>query len=343
MFQLIAGMYQDPQFRIKMDSQCSEYKSQESVIRQGCPLSPFLFTLLMSAMFKDIKTKLNTPKQREPLPGIEFAEILCADDTLLFGTHTHTINKLLHAIQAESRCYNMSLNYDKCINPTLKQGTSSVKYLDGTLVPRKHEATYLGSLLTDTVDNHREVCNRIAEATVTCNRLKFFWNRAQNTVKWKLRVFDSILKSKVFYGLECIQLTQSDLNKLNAFQMKGLRRILRIPPTRIHRRYTNQKVLDILQADHHHLIEKFSLTWMTRKVKLLGHILRTDSKDPMKQVMLDPSTNRPRPEYRRPGKPRASWLLETIKDACPLLGRSESYDDTNNEHRQYVVQQAQTR
>ena len=115
------------------------------------------------------------------------------------------------------------------------------------------------------------------------------------------------------------------------------------PPTFIDRRYTNQKVLDILQTDHHHLIEKFSLTWMTRNVKLLGHILRTDSKDPMRQVMLDPCTNRPRPEYRRPGKPRASLLLETIKDAFALLGRSESYDYTNNEHRQYLIQQARTR
>ena len=231
MFQLIAGMmYQGPQFRIKIDSQCSEYKSPESRIRQGCPLSPFLFTLLMSAMFKDIKTKLNTPKKRERLPGRELAEILYSDDTLRFGTHTHTINKLLHAIQAESRYYSKSLNYDKCMNPTINTRTSSVKCMDGTLVPHKHEATYLGSLLTDTVDNHREVCNRIADATVTCNRLKLFWNKAQNTVKCKLRVFDSILKSKVLFGLECIQLTQSDLNKLNAFQMKGLRRILKIPP-----------------------------------------------------------------------------------------------------------------
>ena len=82
---------------------------------------------------------------------------------------------------------------------------------------------------------------------------------------------------------------------------------------------------------------------MTRKVRLLGHMLRADPKDPMKQVILDPCTNRPRLEYKRPGKPRASWLLETFKDAFALLGRSESYDDTNNEHRHYVLQQAQTR
>ena len=81
----------------------------------------------MSSMFKHVKLNLNTPKQRELLPGIEFAEALHADDALIFGTHTHTINKPLHAIQAESRFYNMSLNYDKCINLTLNQGKSSVR------------------------------------------------------------------------------------------------------------------------------------------------------------------------------------------------------------------------
>ena len=93
-------------------------------------------------MFTDIRTKLNTPKQKEPISGIEFAEMLYADDTLVFGTHTYTINKLLHAIQSESKYYNMKLNYDKCINLTLNQRQSSVTYMDGTLVPRKQEGPY---------------------------------------------------------------------------------------------------------------------------------------------------------------------------------------------------------
>ena len=42
------------------------------------------------------------PKQLEPLEGCQFSEILYADDTLLFGTNTRNLNKLLHEIQAES-------------------------------------------------------------------------------------------------------------------------------------------------------------------------------------------------------------------------------------------------
>ena len=66
-------------------------------------------------------------------------------------------------------------------------------------------------------------------------------------MKWKLRAFDSVLKHNLLYGLERIQLTQSDP------KLKGLRQFLKGPPA-----YTNQKALDILKTDHHHLIEQFS-------------------------------------------------------------------------------------
>ena len=54
----------------------------------------------------------DTPKQREPIEGIQYSEVLYADDTLIFGNYTHNINLLLKEIQTESRYYNMELNMD---------------------------------------------------------------------------------------------------------------------------------------------------------------------------------------------------------------------------------------
>ena len=149
-------------------------------IRQTCPSSPHLFTIQMSAMFRDIKTNLTVPKQQEPIRGLNFAGVLYVDDTLIFGTHTHTINKPWHETQSES-------DYNKCINLTVNQEQSSIKHIDGTFVRRKHHATYLGTLLTDDVKKHREVRNRIADAPSTCNRFNLFGNKAQNMVQWKLK------------------------------------------------------------------------------------------------------------------------------------------------------------
>ena len=60
--------------------------------------------------------------------------------------------------------------------------------------------------------------------------------------KWKLQVYDAVIRYKLLYGLECIQLTQAELDRIDAFQMKGIRRILGIPPTFIDRTQETKKI-----------------------------------------------------------------------------------------------------
>ena len=135
-------------------------------------------------------------------------------------------------------------------------------------------------ILSDTIDNHKEISPPLAEGMVTCNRLKLFWGKRETPSNGKVTVFNSVLKSKVLYGFETIQLTTNDISKLSAFQVKGLARILHLPHTFIDRTYSNQRVLDILRNTHQNYVEKLSDTWLPRKVKLLGHILRSQPNDP---------------------------------------------------------------
>ena len=186
-------------------------------------------------MFCDIKSELSTPKQRQPFDGIFFSEILFADDALIFGANTQCINVLLHAIERHSAYYGLKLNYDKCVNLPANQSQNSVRFSQtgpaaGALVPRKSSAAYLGTLLTGTSNNKMEISNRLNDCIVTCNRLKLFWHKTNTSVQYKLQVFNAIIRSKLLYSLECIQLTSAEISKLNAFQNKSLRRILYIPP-----------------------------------------------------------------------------------------------------------------
>ena len=243
-----------------------------------------------------------------------------------------------------SSYYNMELNLEKCINLTLNRHQSSIRYMDGTLVPRKQSATYLGTLLSDTVDNRKEIMNRIFDSTRICNKLKLFWNKARTSLRWKLKVFHSIIRSKLLYGLECIQLNQAERNKLNAFQIKCYRRILHIPPTSVDRTVTNEDVKRILQDQHGLKVTDFSDMWIHKKIKLLGHIIRSHNQDPMKQVLFEPYTLTPRIEHsRRVGKPRAHWLIETYADAYKAAGMLEQFDMENIQHRNVIHDMAMQR
>ena len=129
-----------------------------------------------------------------------FGEVLSADDTLIFGDHTASINKLLKEIETESSYYNLNLNYQKFINLTTNRRTSTIQYADGSPVPLQHRAVYLGTILTEAADNSAELQNRLALAIRTCFQLKLFWVKASTSTQWKFRVFNTVVRSKPMYS-----------------------------------------------------------------------------------------------------------------------------------------------
>ena len=110
----IAALYEDPKFKVKCRESESEYKQQHAGIRQGCPLSPYLFLLVMTVMFHDIHKRCRNRTRNGIIDGLDFSEILYADDTLLVLKNTRTTNVLLTEIEKESNYYNMKLNKNKC-------------------------------------------------------------------------------------------------------------------------------------------------------------------------------------------------------------------------------------
>ena len=61
-----------------------------------------------------------------------------------------------------------------------------------------------------------------------------------------------IIRAKLLYGLESAALNQTTLNKLDTFQLKGLRRILQLKTTVVHRANTNETVFEIANEKSEH-------------------------------------------------------------------------------------------
>ena len=66
--------------------------TQETGIRQECPLSPYLLIVVMTTMFDDIKEELVFDLARHRVPGANFDEVMYADDTMCVSEDTKTMN-----------------------------------------------------------------------------------------------------------------------------------------------------------------------------------------------------------------------------------------------------------
>ena len=115
---LIKNLYENPCFNVKDGKNESTKRRQSTGIRQGCPLSPYLFIILLTAIIRDIRTNLTEEEKRildnGKLHKVEQDSLFYADDTVIMTTTADAAQMVLHKIQEESAKYNLKLNQTKC-------------------------------------------------------------------------------------------------------------------------------------------------------------------------------------------------------------------------------------
>ena len=314
---VIQDCYSKPTFFVKDAFGMSDYKKQSSGIRQGCPLSPYLFVLVMSCIDHDISASTSSRVSNARLPGLDFDMVYYADDTIIFSTDNRSLNELLRLTETISSKYGLKLNKDKCVAIQMNN-EGQVHFDNGEPLPKKYEATYLGNEINRDVNIKHEVLNKMQEVRKIWFKMAPYWKASNANQKWQLIIFDAVIRSKLLYGLETVHLTNALLKKVDAFQLRCLRRILKLAPTFVDRSNTNmaviQKASSIAYPDDHdsRSIKLFSFHYNEKRGKLLGHIIRADSSDPLRQISLEPhSANRIQYGKKRCGRPRQNWLHYT--------------------------------
>ena len=182
----------------------------------------------MHVMFHDVKQIFHDPHHIQTLQGINFQELLYADDTLIIAKCAKTANAFLHLIEEESNYLHLRLNHGKCTFMAFNSPNRGIKFRDGTQMQSTEEAKYLGAVVNNKADSSREIRRRISLTISVLKSLDLFWNKANCSTKWKLLVFNAVITSRVLYGLESLESTESVGRLLNTFQLKGLRKILHL-------------------------------------------------------------------------------------------------------------------
>ena len=322
---IIEAIYKEPRSSIKEGKNQTRERRQLAGSRQGCPLSPYLLILLLTTITHDVRKNLDLQEQIDLAAGqlhnVHLSEFNYADDTLIMASAAKAAETLLQHIESESEKYNMKLNYAKCIHLRMN-GLHTVAYKSGEDMPMTNEAIYLGGKSFANGSYRKEIKHRMTNTWITVRKLGILWMKAPVSLNWKLRVYDAVMISKLLYGLEAIPLKEQDCKQLDAFQYRGLRRILGTK----HPYWSGAKSQDVLltantraRNEGKQEIIPISQRLVNIQIKLYGNPVRADEDDLMKKVTMYQGGTRRKSLLERVGRPRTKWHTVTRKHAIKQL------------------------
>ena len=170
-------------------------------------------------------------KENRP-PGMNFDDVLYADDAIIFSTDEHSLEALLHKIEEVAEPYGLKLNNSKCetlcTDPVKK---FKIKTKSQHKVKKRTEAKYLGCKLNYESNIRKELGKRKAACSYTWKKLENFWKHSNTSNRTKLIAYNAVINSKLLYGLETANLTKGLRDSLDAFQLKGLGQLLKLETT----------------------------------------------------------------------------------------------------------------
>ena len=119
----------------------------------------------------------------------------------------------------------------------------------------------------------------------------------------KIEFFRSLILSKLQYGIASAWLSKADLRRLDGFQARCLRKMLKVPPAFIPR-ISNERVCRMVD------VQSFSKLVRATQLKLLGQVFMDPNKKQLRQVAFQADGLTPATEafVRKVGRPKHNWV-----------------------------------
>ena len=288
--QLLSSLYKNQKACVRIAGVLSDWFSIQKGVRQGCILSPYLFNIVSETV---MRKALENYRGGVIIGGRKITNLRYADDIVLLASSVTELQDLVDRVARAGREHNLQINASKTKAMSLNGDTTDIK-IDGVQIEQVHKFPYLGAMITDDAKAETDLKQRLAIGATIMAKLKPLWKSHALTLETKIKMCKVMVWPVVTYGSESWVLRKDEEKRLEAFEMKMLRKILGVT-WQEHR--TNESILE--QTGH-----KKGLLPAVRKKKLTyaGHIARC--RDSLEKTIMQGSV----PGKRGRGRPRRTWM-----------------------------------
>ena len=220
----LKALYKGSSCRVQVEDRLSEAFTINTGLRQGCVLSPTLFSLYMNDVVTTLKEKgYGLQCGSDTIPGLLFA-----DDTALLAHDEDSLRKSLNCLAEWCEEWGVGINVSKCgIMHMRKKGAvrSKMSYsIGGEDLPLVSNYKYLGC----TVDEHLDLDDMVKDKGVDGKKALGAWFQRCNVemggveVRTFKRLMSSIVESTMMYGAE-VWGCNRNVETLQQVQLKAAR------------------------------------------------------------------------------------------------------------------------
>ena len=310
---LIQNLYFEQTAAIKVNDLISDWAPIRKGVRQGCVLSPDLFSLYSEIILRCLEDEAGIT-----IGGTNVNNLRYADDTVLIADSEEKLQNLLHKVNRRSKEFGMELNEGKTetmvITKKKEDEIPACKItVNGTTLKQVKSFKYLGTTINWDAKDDKEFTIRIAQAKASFQQMKSVLCNKNISFPTRYKVLKCYIYPIFEYNSESWTIHKRMTERINAFEMWAFRRMQRIAWTA---RKTNEEVLR--QVNRARTLSK---NIKRRQLNFVGHVLR---KGKLEHLSLTGKIN----GKRAPGRQRLTYMKQHTttnnNNAAELI--QKSYD-----------------
>ena len=266
LIKVIESLYSKATSAVYYNGSVGEWFRTTVGVRQGCLLSPTLFSIFLERIITDA---LENHEGSVSIGGRTITNLRFADDIDALAGKEDELVKLINHLDTTSTKCGMEISAEKTkLMTNNTKGISLDVRIGGQKLETVQSFKYLGSVVTDE-GSKQEIMSRIAQTIGALTKLKTIWK--DKNISSQIRLMQSLIISIFLYACEICTITAELEKKIQTTEMRCFRRLLGIS-YRDH--VTNEKVGNrIRQAIGPY--EDLLTTVKKRKLRWYGHKTRS--------------------------------------------------------------------